>query len=179
MHWNVNVTLRQGPVLRNELLAALPRYGRFRSTPFRDVCVGEVHDGEALLRGVDAALAEGRPCAGRIGRVIPVVTVLPFEPATLEALLKEAVAPLVERMTDGSFCVRLERRGLAGKVPSADLERAVAGHVYALAAARNLHLRTDFADPDFIIAAETLGAECGLGLITRALRERYPFVQTR
>jgi tRNA(Ser,Leu) C12 N-acetylase TAN1 len=40
-------------------------------------------------------------------------------------------------------------------------------------------MRTEFADPDFVIAAETLGTECGVTLIPRALRERYPFVQVR
>ncbi len=102
-----------------------------------------------------------------------------FQPETLEGLLKEAVAPLLARMSAGSFCVRLERRGLAGKLPSADIERAVADHAYALAASQGKSMRTDFADPDFVIAAETLGGECGLALITRSLRERFPFVQTR
>jgi len=40
-------------------------------------------------------------------------------------------------------------------------------------------MTTEFADPDFVIAAETLGEECGIALLPRALRERYPFVQLR
>jgi tRNA(Ser,Leu) C12 N-acetylase TAN1 len=177
--WNIIVTLKPGAALRHEVLGALARFGRFRRTAFRDVCMGCVEDLDALLEAIRAARAAGKPWAERIARVIPAETVLSFRPETLQDLLKEAVTPLVARMSDGSFCVRLERRGLAGKLPSAELERAVAEHAHALAAAQGKSMRTDFSDPDFIIAAETLGEQCGLALLTRSLRERYAFVQTR
>lgn len=51
--------------------------------------------------------------------------------------------------------------------------------MHELAEQVGLAMRTEFADPDFMIAAETLGTECGVALIRRALRERYPFVQVR
>jgi tRNA(Ser,Leu) C12 N-acetylase TAN1 len=105
--------------------------------------------------------------------------VFSFTPDTLAEQLKAATAPFVARLTDGSFCVRLERRGLQGQVPSADVERTVGEHVHGLAERAGLAMRTEFADPDFVIAAETLGTECGVALIPRALRERYPFVQVR
>jgi tRNA(Ser,Leu) C12 N-acetylase TAN1 len=35
----------------------------------------------------------------------------------------------------------------------------------------------DFHDPDIIIAIEIVGDECGIGFITKSLRERYPFVK--
>jgi tRNA(Ser,Leu) C12 N-acetylase TAN1 len=75
--------------------------------------------------------------------------------------------------------VRLERRGHAGEIATPEVERAVADHLFTLAAARGLQLRTDFTDPDYIVVAETLGDECGVALITRAMRTRYPFVHTR
>lgn len=179
MDWNVVVTVKPGPGHERDLLGALAQFGRFRSTAFRDVCVGRVEESTAFLEALGEARAVGKRWAERIARVIPAERILPFAPETLADQLKEAIVPLVERMTDGSFCVRLERRGLAGRVPSADIERAVAEHVYTLAAARNMRLRTDLTDPDFIIAAETLGNECGIALLPRALRERYPFVQIR
>jgi tRNA(Ser,Leu) C12 N-acetylase TAN1 len=104
--------------------------------------------------------------------------VVSFTRETLADLLKEAVAPLVARMTDGSFYVRLERRGLAGKLSSTSIERTVAGHAHALAAARGVRLRTAL-PIDFIIAAEMLADECSVSLLPRALRQRYPFVQAR
>jgi len=40
-------------------------------------------------------------------------------------------------------------------------------------------LRTDFDDPDYLVVAETLGEEGGVGLVTREQRSRYPFVEAR
>ena len=35
----------------------------------------------------------------------------------------------------------------------------------------------DFKDPDGIVAVELIGDECGIGLITRTKRKRFPFVK--
>ena len=35
----------------------------------------------------------------------------------------------------------------------------------------------DFQDPGVIITVELVGDECGTGLMTKSLRERYPFVK--
>jgi tRNA(Ser,Leu) C12 N-acetylase TAN1 len=177
--WNAIVTVKAGPGYERELLGALARLGRFRPTAFRGVCMGRVDDVEAFLEAIRAAREAGKPWVERLARVVPVERVFGFAPERLAAELREAVVPLVARMSGGSFCVRLERRGLAGRVPSAEIERAIGEHVHELAAAQGKPLRTEFADPDFVIAAETLGAECGIALLPRALRARYPFVQLR
>ena len=39
--------------------------------------------------------------------------------------------------------------------------------------------RIDFEDADAIVAVELIGDECGIGLITRTMRERFPFVKVR
>jgi tRNA(Ser,Leu) C12 N-acetylase TAN1 len=177
--WNVIVTVKAVPGYERDLLGALGRFGRFRPTAFHGVCMGQVADLEAFLEAVRAAREAGKAWAERLSRVVPVERVFFFAPETLAGQLRDAVVPLVARMGDGSFCVRLERRGLAGRLPSAEIERAVGEHVHELAAAQGKRLRTDFVDPDFVIAAETLGEECGIALLPRALRERYPFVQLR
>jgi tRNA(Ser,Leu) C12 N-acetylase TAN1 len=179
MDWNVVVTVTAGPGHEHRVLDALGTLGRFHATSFRDVCVGHVEDVAALLEGIRKAREAGKPWAGFVARVIPAEQVFSFTPDTLAEQLKQVTAPFVARLADGSFCVRLERRGLQGKVASADIERAVGEHVHALAEQAGLRMRTEFADPDFVIAAETLGTECGVTLIPRALRERYPFVQVR
>jgi tRNA(Ser,Leu) C12 N-acetylase TAN1 len=102
-----------------------------------------------------------------------------FTPRDFTERLKEAVTPMVARMTEGSFCVRIERRGFAGELKTQDAERAVGEHVQTLAATQGKRMQTDLDDPDEVIAAETLGQECGVALLPRALREKYPFVQTR
>jgi len=179
MDWNVLVTVRPGFAHEHSLLGALARFGTFRATPFRDVCAGRVEDVAAFLEAIREAAEAGKPWVAYLARAIPAESVLSFTPETVVERLKEAVAPLLGRMADGSFCVRLERRGLAGQVASSEVERAIADHVHALAQARGMRLRTDLSDPDFVIAIETLGEECGVALLPRAMRERYPFVQTR
>lgn len=63
--WNVIVTVTPGPRNERRVLDALHRFGRFRRAGFRDVCIGTVDDVGALLEGVRAAAAEGRPWGGR------------------------------------------------------------------------------------------------------------------
>jgi tRNA(Ser,Leu) C12 N-acetylase TAN1 len=82
-------------------------------------------------------------------------------------------------MPAGSFCVRIERRGFAHELKTQDLERAIGEHLHALAEAQGKPMRTVFDDPDSVVAAETLGSECGVALLPRSLREHYPFVQIR
>jgi tRNA(Ser,Leu) C12 N-acetylase TAN1 len=114
-----------------------------------------------------------------VARAIPVEQVFGFTPETLVAQLEAALAPLAARMGGASFHLRLERRGLEETVPSDRIEREVADHLYSLAEARGISLRTDFHDPDYVLVAETVGTECGVALLPRALRERFPFVAAR
>ena len=177
MDWNVILTVKPDPRGAYGLLGALRRFGQFSRTSFRDVCVGSVADIDGLLDGIRSAREAGKPWALRVARVIPAETMFSFTPEIFADRLKEAVTPLVARLTDGSFCVRLERRGLIGKLMSQEIERTVGEHVHSLATAQGKQIRTEFDNPDFVIAIETLGQQCGVALLVRALRERYPFVQ--
>jgi hypothetical protein len=68
---------------------------------------------------------------------------------------------------------------MEGKVDTPRIEREVADRVFARAEELGKQLSVSFGDPDYIIAAETLGNECGVALLDRALRHRFPFVKTR
>lgn len=179
MGWNAVVTVTPGPHHERDTLGALARFGRFQRTSFKGVCIGRVDDPIALLEAIRAAREAGEPWANAIARVIPVERTFSFTPETFAEELKGAAATFVERLATGTFCVRVERRGMAGSLDTPRIEREVADHISALAEARGVALRTALDDPDFLIAAETLGAECGVVLIPRALRARYPFVQLR
>ena len=177
-NWNLIVTAVPGPRHVHDLLAGLRRFGHFATTSFKDVIIGEVEDPARLFEAVAQARAQSEPWALMLGRAIPIETRFTFSPETLVAQLCEAAGGLLDRLT-GSFHVRLERRGHAGELASPQVERAVADHLFTLAEARGVRLRTDFHDPDHVLVAETLGDECGVGLIGRELRARYPFVHTR
>ena len=93
--------------------------------------------------------------------------------------MQEAVAPWVERMVSGTFYVRLERRGYKGRIVSPEVERALDTYLISLAAQHGKTLQVSFENPDYVIVAETVRDMCGVALLTRELRARYPFVKIR
>lgn len=180
LDWNVVVTVVPGPAHERELIGALCNLGEFhRAQGFKDVCIGRVAEVEAFLGALAAARAAHKGWAAHLARVIPVEHRFAFGPDTLVPKACEAVDHFVDRMTDGSFFVRLERRGLAGAIDSPAVEQAIADHLVAQLGVHGRMLTVDFADPDYIVVAETLGEECGVGLISRAMRTRYPFVHPK
>ncbi|HTT40692.1 MAG TPA: THUMP domain-containing protein [Burkholderiales bacterium] len=178
-NWNLIVTIVPGPGHVHEALEHLRALGRFALSSFKDVCVGQVQDVTAFLDGLHAARASGESWVDFIGRVLPIQRTFAFTPESLQERIKEAVTPLLAEMRSGSFHVRLERRGLAGRIPTQEIERAVADHVFTLAQAQGVQLETDFADPDYVVVIETLGEQGGVALIPREVRNRYPWVHVR
>jgi tRNA(Ser,Leu) C12 N-acetylase TAN1 len=177
--WNVIVTTESGRRRFRTAFDGLRRLGAFWTVPFKGVCVGHVADVPAFLEALRGAKARGEPWALAVARAIPVERSFAFTPETFREQLKAAVAPLAARIGPGPFHFRLERRGLAGQVASDVIEREIADHVFSLAAAHGAALQTSFSDADTVLAAETVGDECGVALLPRALRERFPFVATR
>ena len=177
--WNIIVTTLPQPGSESHVLHALRRFGTFGHAGFKDVCIGRVENQAELLEDVMLARARNEAWATEIARILPVEKVFHFDPASLGDLLKAATQGFPDRMTSGKFHVRLERRGMAGKIFSPDIEKAVADHLYDVAQRQNKVLHTDFADPDFIVLAETLGDQCGVALLPRTLLRKYPFVQPR
>lgn len=178
MNWNMIVTSLPGTGCEYRLLHELRSMGKFHTTEFRDVCMGYVEDVTNFLEAIRQAEVEGSPWVKNMGRAIPVEKTFHFTPEHLVEQLKEAVAPYVGRISGGTFHVRLERRGLIGQVISPEVERSVADHLFALAEKEGHEVRASFKDADYIVAAETVGHECGVALLTRDLRQRYPFVKT-
>ncbi len=178
-HWNVIVTALPGVPREFALLKELRRYGDFRPSMFKDVCVGHVENVSEFLEAIRLAMDQEVEWVRDLGRAIPIEEVFRFTPDTLTDQLKAAVAPFVRRMDSGTCHVRLERRGLIGEVMSPEVERAVADHLFTLAEQQGKALRVSFEDPDYIVTAETLGDECGVALITRELRQRYPFAHPK
>jgi hypothetical protein len=49
-------------------------------------------------------------------------------------------------------------------------------HLLELAETAGKRLRVSFTNPDYIVAAETVGNQCGIALLGRALIDHFPFV---
>jgi tRNA(Ser,Leu) C12 N-acetylase TAN1 len=175
--WNVLATSLEGR--RDALLIALRRLGEFRPGGYRNVVVGQVEAPTTFLDRVRDALATDLLLPTALARIIPIETTLHFDAIDPLAALAPAAETFLDRLSTGSFFVRLERRGLKGRLHSPTLERDLADHLWRALEARGHSPRVDFKDPDAVLVVETLGDDAGLTLITRALREQYPFVKIR
>lgn len=177
--WNMIATMAPVPEAENIVLEHLGRFGEFHRSTFKDVCLGRVPDPSLFLDAIHLASEAGEDWTNRLSRIIPIEATFQFTPDTLIDELKMATESFLERMHDGTFYVRVERRGMIGKVSSKEVEQAVADHLYELAEERGLKLHTDFSNPDFIVAAETVGDECGVALLSKELRDIYPFIHPK
>ena len=174
--WNVLVTVAPGPGRKARLLRRLRGLGWFEPTEFKNVWLGNVEDQAQFLETLRVAGENDEPWLADLARAIPVEQTFSFIPETLTEQMKHATAPFVGRMADGTFHVRLERRGLPGQVMSQEVERSVGEHLLELADTAGKHLRVSFTNPDYIVAAETVGNQCGIALLDRTLIDHCPFV---
>lgn len=173
--WNVLATAKDRE--QRHLAHRLKRFGDFRWTPFRGVMIGRVEDHHAffeqLLRG-----EEDEPgFLSSLAKIVPIDRTFEFTVEDFTARLKEAVLPYAEQIGNGSFYVRLERRGHAGEIHSQQVEQEVARLLYEKLRAQGKTPSVAFKDPDVIVVAETVGDVCGVGVITRDLRTRFPFIR--
>jgi tRNA(Ser,Leu) C12 N-acetylase TAN1 len=166
--------------MRDEaVLAELEHLGEFRRTSFKGVLTGWVEDIPWFLETVQKAYSDGIRWARNIARILPTEQTFTFTPETFTDQLKEAVSPFLSRMSDGTFFVRLERRGYKGKIISPEVERAVDAHLIVQGERQGKVLRVSFEDPDFIVAVETVAPVCGILLLDREYRSRNPLVKIR
>ncbi len=149
--------------------------GEFKETGFRDVLQGQVEDLETFLEEITKRQST------TISRVIPVEEFFRFKPENLLEILKEKIRILVDRIKEGeSFCVRVERRGFKGAISSSELERGLGGYIWQLLKDKyGKPPKVDLTNPDKLISIQTVGGVCGIALIDRRLREKYPVVRVK
>ena len=173
--WNVLVTAREG--VQRHLRPALRPLVRLRSSGFRNVFVGQVDDPEGLLSGI-AGLRERRPSIDRLlGKVLPIERTFVVDRERFQGQLREEATPFLDRLQGRSFHVRVERRGHKGVINTHASELALGEYLYNCLQQRNLEPVVAFHDPEVVIAIEVIGMDCGIAVITRDLRQRFPFVK--
>jgi tRNA(Ser,Leu) C12 N-acetylase TAN1 len=175
--WNVLATSLEGR--RDALLIALRKLGKFRRGGYRNVVVGQVDDVPAFLVAVRDALATDPLLPTALAKVVPVESLVRFDALNAVDAFAAAAEPLLGRLGSGSFFVRLERRGLKGRLHTPTVERDLADRVWRELETRGHAPRVEFRDPDAVLVVETVGDEAGIGLLTRTLRREYPFVKVR
>jgi len=170
--WNVLVTAHR----RESWKAAqqLKPFVKLRRTAFRDVLVGKVDNVQALLDGAAEQRREAPdkpPFVPAYSRIIPVEYVFEFQPENILEKLKRIVKEYAPSL--GKFDVRIERRGLKGKINSQEIKDSLRDFVKQV----NPSAILDMENPDDIIVIETIGNVAGVGLLKKSLREKYPFVR--
>lgn len=157
------------------VLREISDLGEFKETGFRDVLQGQVENLEIFLEELNKRQITA------ISRVIPVEEFFRFKPENLLEILKEKIRNLVDRIGEGeTFCVRVERRGFKGALSSSELERSLGGYIWQLLKDKyGKPPKVDLTNPDKLVAIQTIGGLCGIALIDRRFREKYPIIKVK
>lgn len=173
--WNVVVAAKDHE--QRHLARCVKRLGDFWWTPFLGLLVGRVADHDAFCEQLRRSEEERPGFLRPLARLIPIDRTFTFQVEHLPAQLEHAVLAYADRLDSGSFYVRIERRGHAGDIHSQPLEQELDRTLLAHLREQGAAPLIGFKDPDAIVAVELIGDECGVGLITRTMRERFPFVK--
>jgi tRNA(Ser,Leu) C12 N-acetylase TAN1 len=171
--WNVLVIGERDS--ERELLEELDEDGEFERSGFRDVVIGSVED---IVEFLEDAEQKKYP---HVNRVIPIDDAFYVSPENLVEILKKRVERYIDELELGeTFGFRIERRGMKEDISSQMVEREVGGYFFDLL--EKVHGRkpkVDLKNPDKLIAVEIVGNRCGIGFITREMREKYSVIKIR
>ena len=171
--WNVVVIGERDT--EKDLLVVLEEDGEFESSGFGDVLIGYVDDIVEFLED-----AEQRKYPG-VSRVIPIDDAFFASPEYLIDMLKKRVEKYIDEMEPGeTFEFRAEQRGMEEAISSQKVEREVGGYFYTLAEkvyGRKPKVNTK--NPNKLIAIEIIGNRCGIGFLTREMREKYSVIKVK
>jgi tRNA(Ser,Leu) C12 N-acetylase TAN1 len=173
--WNVLATAKNHE--QGRLARRLKQLGDFCWSPYPGLLIGRVTDHQAFLEQLRWR-EEGEPeYLFPLARLLPLDRTFRFTTEALLSLLKADAQEYARRIGNGSFYVRAERRGHKEDLHCREIERALTEIVLESSERRGCAPHVTFHDPDFIVAVEIVGDECGVGLITKSMRERFPFVK--
>jgi len=175
--WNVVLTSFMHQESR--LLGELAGLGKFHPSGFREVILGQVLDVGAFLETLKRAWEEKPFLAEFLSTVVPLREVFPFTRENLLPRLQERVLAMAPEIAAGPFYVRMKRRGHKGEISSQEVEQALDHFLLEQLESRGQRCRIDFAAPEVIVVVETIHNQCGLGLVTREMKEKYPFIKVR
>lgn len=176
-NWNVVITsyMRQ----EGRLLRELAGLGEFQPSGFTAVLVGRVPEVTEFLEALKQLWEKAPFLREMLSSVVPVRRVLPFTLANLEDRLKEALLELGPEIGDRPFYVRMKRRGYQGELSSQKVEQALDRFLLERFCSQGQGCSVDFEAARVIVVVETIYNQCGLGLVSREMKERYPFIKVK
>jgi tRNA(Ser,Leu) C12 N-acetylase TAN1 len=173
--WNVLATAKNHE--QGHLARRLNRLGDFGWSSYPGLLIGRVADHPAFLEQLRRRDEVEPGFLFPLARLLPLDRTFRFTRESLLSQLYPDAQDYARRIGNGSFYARVERRGHKGELHCREIEQALTGIVLESSGQQGSAPHVTFRDPDFVIAVEIVGDECGVGLITKSMRERYPFVK--
>ncbi|MBW1991479.1 MAG: hypothetical protein JRI59_05075 [Deltaproteobacteria bacterium] len=175
--WNLVLTSQMGQERR--LLQELGDLGEFRPSGFREVAIGKVADPAAFLEALRRRWEEQPFLPRMLSSVTPIQVLFPFTLDNLLDRLKQEARKFLPEIAGKAFYVRVKRRGYKGEISSQAVEQDLDRFLLDELAAEGREARIDFHAPEVILFVEILHNQAGLTLITRDMKERYPFIKVK
>ena len=176
-YWNVVLTSRMGE--ENRLLQEMADYGEFHLSGFRAVIIGKVPDSAQFLELLKHKWETQPFFPEMLSTATPIQALFPFTLEDLLERLKHEALAFLPAIGEKPFYVRVKRRGHKGEISSQEVEQALDRFLLDELAAQGREGRIDFNRPDCILLVELLHNQGGLTLITREMKERYPFIKVK
>lgn len=173
--WNVIVTITDRHFRSAwELLGTLGDVGR---THYYNVLALKVDDVHGLLETMHDWM-DYPDTRETVARVAPVFDAFDFQSTQeFEAKAQQYAEKYLGQLAGHGFHVRMHRRGFKERMATPDEERFLGDYLFEKLAGAGTPGRVDFADPDYILAVETLDNRAGLALWSREELQRYPFLK--
>ncbi len=173
--WNVVVTsyMRQERRLRAEL----SDLGEFHASGFAAVILGKVQDVNEFFDTLKGRWAKNPVLPELLSSVTPVRRVFAFTLENLAERLRQEIRALAPEIGGRAFYVRLKRRGHKGELHSVEVEQDLDRLIKEEFCAKGQNCLVDFHRAEVIVVVETVHNQCGVGLVTQEMKERYPFVK--
>lgn len=174
--WNVVVSVREHAYRAARRL--LRPFGAIDRTDYYNILALEVADVKQFLEALRQTGEADPNALACLARVIPATHTFQFQTADeFGAHAKAAAADFVPQLAGKRFYVRMHRRGFRGTLSSQHEEQFLDHFLLESLKQSGSPGEITFADPDAVVAVETIGQWAGLSLWTREERERYPFLR--
>ncbi len=176
-NWNVVVTSYRNK--ERQLLRELEGLGEFIGSGFRDVILGKVPEVGDFFESLNRCWEERPFFRYLLSSVVPLLVVFPFTTENLLKRLKQEALALGPEIGNASFYVRMKRRGHKGIISSMEVEQALDKFLLDELAARGQKCKVDFTSAEIIVMIEAIHTQCGLGLVTQEMKDRFPFIKVK
>ena len=176
LDWNVVVTAHEHRYRHaRELLAPM---GELCDTDFYNVLVMRVAEPQGFLATLDHRLQAFPEAASSLARVLPVTETFSYQtPQEFELKAAVAVRAWLAQLAGTRFHVRMHRRGFKGRLSSLEEEHLLDHLLIEELTQEGKEGHIDFADPDWILAIDTVAQRAGLSLWSREELQRYPLLK--